>query len=117
MSDSAQEVVLYEGQLASSETLIYTAPADRTVTVKSVTLTNITGSAATARIDRVPAGGSDGTTLEVVNESVAANATVELPPNGQDDLVVLQPGDELYASSGTATAIDISVSGIEDVTL
>ncbi len=100
-------VVLYEGQLPATSTLAYTAPAGRDVVVTGVSLVNITAGAVTARIDRVPAGDTDGTTDEVYNGSIAANATVELA----DDVVTLLPGDTLYVSAGAATSIDCVISG------
>jgi hypothetical protein len=114
MSMPTDPQALYEGQLTTSETSVYTAPAGRVVTIASVDLVNTTSSAATARIDRVPAGSSDGTTKEVFNGSVAANSTVTLPTGlGNEELCVLEAGDRLYVSAGTASAIDITINGIE----
>src|ERR1039458_1539857 len=88
---------LYEGQLPiTTPVLAYTAPPGREVTVTSVSLVNITGTAATARIDRMPSGGTDGTTEEVFNGSVGANATVALPLTGPGPVATLNPGDALY---------------------
>jgi hypothetical protein len=110
----SEGTVLYEGQLTTTSTKVYTAPVGVQVQVSDVQLVNITGTAATARIDRVPAGGTDGTTEEVYNGSVAANATVGLPTAGESIVVALQAGDELYVSSGSATAIDCTISGAEE---
>lgn len=107
----AEGIVLYEGQLTTTSTKVYTAPAGTQVKVVGVQLVNITGTAATARIDRVPSGGTDGTTEEIYNGSVAANATVGLPTAGEGIVVHLQPGDSLWVSSGTATAVDATISG------
>jgi hypothetical protein len=107
----ASDVVLYEGQLTTTPASVYTAPLGEQVKIVAVQLVNITGTAATARIDRVPAGGTDGTTEEVYNGSVAANATVGLPVAGESIVTVLQHGDQLFVSSGTATAIDCTISG------
>jgi hypothetical protein len=111
MTDSEESISLFEGQLTTSLATLYTCPAGFEVDVRSVELVNITGTAATARIDRVPSGGTDGTTLEVVNESVAANATAVLPPGGESTLVTLMPGDVLTGDAGTATAIDCTIGG------
>lgn len=106
--------VLFEGQLTTTSTLVHTVPAGREVRVTEVTLVNITGTAATARIDRVPKGGTDNTTEEIYNASIAANATVQLPLAGANDVVNLRPGDSLWVSSGTATAIDCTINGEGD---
>jgi hypothetical protein len=111
MTMPSDPTVLFEGQLTNAEALIYTAPADRIVNVTIIEAVNITSGAVTVRVDRVPAGGSDGTTKEVVNESVAANTTAFVPSGGEELVVVLEPGDELYASAGSNTAIDLTVSG------
>lgn len=107
-----ESIDLFEGQLSTTIASLYTAPAGYEVDVQAVTLVNITGTAATARLDRVPSGSTDGTTEEVYNESVAANTTVELPTGGESILVTLMPGDTLTGAAGTATAIDCTVSGI-----
>lgn len=111
MSDPQESIALFNGQLTASLVTLYTAPAGFEVDVTAVELVNITSGAVTARIDRVAAGGTDGTTHEVYNGSVAANATVVLPSGGEGILVTLMPGDALTADAGAATSIDISVSG------
>lgn len=111
MPEEQESINLFEGQLTTSLATLYTAPAGYEVDVTAVELTNITGSAATARIDRVPSGGTDGTTKEVVNESIGANTTVGLPSGGEGIVVTLLPGDALTGDAGTATAIDLTISG------
>lgn len=111
MSDPQESIALFNGQLTTSLVTLYTAPAGFEVDVTAIELVNITGSAATARIDRVAAGATDGTTHEIFNASVAANASTVLPTAGESIVATLMPGDSLTADAGTATAIDINVSG------
>jgi hypothetical protein len=106
-----ESATLFEGQLTTTEALAYTAPHGQQVKVTDVQLVNITAGTVTARIDRVPSGGTDATTEEIFNESIAANSTVSLPGADEDGVVDLQPGDQLFVSSGTAAAIDITLSG------
>lgn len=107
----SQTVNVFEGQLTASQVKVYTAPDNGAVKVTSITLTNITAGAVTARIDRVPAGGTDATTEETINQSIAANTTVEITGA---DVISLDSGDQLWASAGSATAIDVTISGILD---
>jgi hypothetical protein len=106
-----QDVNLYEGQLGTSQAKVYTAPDNNAVRVTSIAMTNITGTAATVRIDRVPVGGTDSTSDETINQSIPANSTVTIVGG---NVLSLAAGDMLWASAGTATAIDVTISGTED---
>lgn len=111
--DSQESINLYEGQLAGSLATLYTCPAGFEVDVTAINLVNSSGSTVTAiRLDRVPSGGTDGAGDEIYsNNSLATLVTVELPAAGESIVVTLMPGDKLTGEAGTASAVDVTVSG------
>lgn len=102
----SESVVAYQGQLPATSTLAYTVPAGLQGELTSVQLVNVTATAATARIDRVPSGGTDAATEEIYNGSVAADSTVD----ALSASVALNPGDTLYVSASAAATIDATLS-------
>jgi hypothetical protein len=112
--DPQESINLYEGQLASSLATLYTCPAGYEVDVDAINIVNSSGSTVTGiRLDRVPSGGTDGAGDEIyVNNSLATLTTVTLPPGGESILVTLMPGDKITADCGTASAIDVTISGV-----
>ncbi|MED0686547.1 hypothetical protein [Anoxybacillus ayderensis] len=92
---------LYKGTAGTTSSTAYTVPANTTTIVKNIVLTNKTGSAATATI--TIAG------IEIVNNySVNANDTVVI-----DLSLVMQAAETITVLSGTASAINIYISGLE----
>lgn len=112
--DPQESINLYEGQLPSSLGTLYTAPAGFEVDVDAVNIVNSSGSTVTGiRIDRVPSGGTDGAGDEIYyNNSLATVTTVELPSGGESIIVTLMPGDKLTGIAGTASAVDVTISGV-----
>jgi len=98
-------------QLGTSEVAVYTVPAATSVKVSQGTICNITGSAVTVYLSIVKTGGTvgDGTHRIVSGYSLAANDTLALA-----DYIggaMLGPGDIIAAYAGTATAVDLVITG------
>lgn len=99
---------LYEGQPGTSDTLLYTAPAGAPTVVKSISVTNTTGSAATITL-----GTNSGATLAAANYLLPAYS---VPANG---LLVVEPWEVIAASGtiralqGTSTALTVHINGVE----
>lgn len=109
----SQERRYYEGQMTGSAVKVYTAEPGHTHSLRSIHLTNITSGAVAARVDLVPAGSSDGSTLQLIDRSVAANADIE----ALSEPVEMSDGDMLYVIAGSATSIDVVISGVDDSNL
>lgn len=103
--------VILSQQLATSEAALYTVPAATSVKVAQATLCNITASAVTVYLSIVKTGGTmgDGTHRVIAGYSIAANDTLSLK-----DYVggaMLGPGDFIAGYAGTASAVDIVLTG------
>lgn len=88
------------------------------LTTKKVTVTNVTSSAVTLTVNKVPNGGSAGSTNVLVS-------ALSIPPNtingGVKEIYelenqILAPGDALQFQAGTASALNLSVAGILQTT-
>ncbi|ANB56422.1 hypothetical protein GFC29_3138 [Anoxybacillus sp. B7M1] len=92
---------LYKGTAETSPTTAYTVPANTMTIVKNIVLTNKSASAATATV--VIAG------IEVVNNySIDANDTVVI-----DLSLVMNATETITVQSGTTSAINVYISGVE----
>ena len=100
--------ILYTGQPAATDTLLYTVPASTTTAVRGIHVANTTGTAATI-------------TLGLNSAAALAEANwflpeLSIPPNGTYDwtgLQALEEADTIRALQGTATALTVHISGIE----
>ena len=102
--------VLVSQQLTTSEAAVYTCAASTSVKVAQASLCNITASAVTVFLSIVKTGGTmgDGTHRIISGLTLAANDTLSL------DVIrgaMLGPGDVIAAYAGTATAVDLVISG------
>lgn len=98
-------------EIANTSTLMYTAPSNTTVVVKSATVCETTDAAITLDLWIVESGGSAADANLLYNDlAVSAKATVDL-----SSLVnkVLQAGDMIYAQASTASALSLHLSGSE----
>ena len=102
---------LISQQLATAEAALYTVAAATTVKVAQGSLCNTTASPVTVYLSIVKAGGTmgDGTHRVVSGYSIAANDT--LPLGDYIGGHMLGPGDIIAGYAGTATAVDLVVSG------
>jgi hypothetical protein len=98
---------LYQGQPGTSTATAFTASTTNVI-VKEVVMCNTSSSAATVTVYLVPTG----------NSAAAANAIISsftVQPNAtavQAFSQVMNNGDFLAASQGTASAITVTVSGV-----
>ncbi len=96
-------------QLGTSASTYYNVPSGATSIVKQILLANTTSSDATATIHFVPDGGSLLATNKVFGEiTISANSTQVI-----DLSSVLSGGATIRALAGTASAINIHISGVE----
>lgn len=96
-------------QLTTSASAYYTVPSATTSIVKQILLSNVTASDATATIHFIPDAGSLLPTNKVFGEiTISANSTQVI-----DLSSVLPTGSQISALSGTASAINIHISGVE----
>jgi len=95
-------------QLSTSGTsALYTCPASTSVIIKSIIATNTTASNATLNFSIVNTVSAS--SALIFGLTIGANSVLTM-----DNLsVVLQAGESFYASSGTASAITLTVSGVE----
>lgn len=103
--------VIVSQQLGTSDAAVYTVPASTSVKVAQASLCNTTGTAVTVYLSLVQTGGTvgDGTHRVISGYSLAANDT--LPLNGYIGGAMLGPGDKIAGYAGTATAVDLVITG------
>lgn len=96
-------------QLGTSASTVYTVGSGITATVKQILASNTTANSATVSIHLVPSAGS-ATTSNLIFAAipVPGNSTLVL-----DLSQVMNAGDTLQAFAGTATSINLTVSGYE----
>lgn len=106
--------VLYSGQLANTtDNSLYSPAAGKSAVIKHATVCNTTGGAVTVTVRVVPSGGSaDGTHVILSGYSLAAGDT--LPLSDYLEGCCLAPGDSIHAQAGTANAVDVVISGVEN---
>jgi hypothetical protein len=110
-ASSISPQIIVSQQLGTSDAAVYTVPAATSVKVAQATLCNTTGSAVTVNLSLVQTGGTlgDGTHRVIAGYTLAANDT--LPLRDYIGGAMLGPGDRIAAFAGTATAVDIVVTG------
>jgi len=94
---------LYKGTLGTSSATLYTVPASTATIVKEITICNKTATDATATIM------FDGANI-VCGKTVTKNDTYIIELHS-----ILETGKIIAGLAGTASAIDIYISGIEVV--
>lgn len=99
---------MYVGQPGTSDTLLYTAPAGGAI-IKSILVTNTTGSAATISIGW-PAGASgvDAAEAALSAKSVPANDYIQIETSH-----ILGNGETIRGLQGTGSALTVHISGVE----
>lgn len=96
-------------QLAASDATIYTVPTQSTTVISRAVFTNTTGSAATITVGITTGGALSAAQTMISDFSIAAGAAyvaVELAS------AVIPAGSVIRASSGTASAITVEISGV-----
>jgi hypothetical protein len=99
---------LYTGQPGTTDTLLYTAPAGKPTVIRNIHVANTTGAPATITLG-LNAGGA----LAAANHfytavSVAANSFLDWA-----GWQVVKGGGTIRALQGTASALTVSISGVE----
>lgn len=105
MPDVAKK--MYEGQPSTTDTLLYTAVAAGAI-VRAIHVANTTGAAATITI-----GLNAGAALAAANHFVSA---VSIPANSTYDwsgFQVLDASATIRGLQGTASALTVTISGVE----
>lgn len=98
-----------DGQVANSQTAIYTVPASTVAYVKQVAFFN-TNAATQTLIVWIKRSGQ--TARKIRQFTVAENESVDLLDDG--DTFQLSTGDAIQASTTTTTAVDYTVMGVEE---
>lgn len=101
---------LYRGQPAAAVGILYTTPAGQKTLVRTIAVTNTTAAVATLTLHLVDNGGAPS----------AANALVYALPVQPNSIVVIEvkqvlsAGDTIRGLQGTAAALTIHISGVEN---
>jgi hypothetical protein len=103
--------VIVSQQMGTSDATIYAVPAGMSVKVTQATLCNTTASPVTVYLSLVQTGGTvgDGTHRVISGYTLAANDS--LPLKDYIGGAMLGPGDKIAGYAGTATAVDLVVTG------
>lgn len=100
---------LGQTQPGTSFATIYTAPASTKTIVKEIVVCNVTGSPVTFDLALVPNAGSAGVTNQIIaGHTIPANTTVTYTY-----AQVIPTGAFISAKAGTASAITVTISGVE----
>jgi hypothetical protein len=107
---SISPVVVNSAQLSTSEAALYTVPAATSVKIASASICNITGSTVNVWLSIIKSGGTmgDGTHRVLNNYPLQANDTLDLTMVRG---AMLGPGDFIAGYAGSATAIDLVLTG------
>ena len=97
---------LADGQLASTQTTIYTTPASTTTYLKTVTLSNTGAAANTCQLWLLPSGG---TARRLAYVTLQANETFTL-----DSPLVMDTADALQGQATSASEVDYTMHGVEE---
>lgn len=93
----------------TADTTVYTTPAATTAIVKQILVANVTASTATLDLSLVPSGGTVGDSNRIIkSQSFPAHSTTSI-----DLAQVLAAGDFISLKQGTASALTITISGLE----
>lgn len=96
-------------QLTTGAVTYITGVAGSQTIIKRVVFSNVTATAATITVWRVPTGGTAGATNQIISvQSVAANSTYLAPELAN---MVLNGGDVIQALASVAATVDIFGSG------
>lgn len=100
--------VLADGQLATTKTQLYTAPADTVAYVKRMSIFN-TNAAQQTIVVYINASGTSRKWRRYVLEQ---NESADLLDAG--DSLILEAADKIEAETTTATAVDFFIMGVEE---
>lgn len=102
--------VLVSQQLGVADAALYTVAAGQSVKVAHGVLCNVTGSAVTVYLSVIKSGGAVDSTHRVISGySLAANDSLALSTYLAG--AMLGPGDVIAGYAGTASAVDLVITG------
>lgn len=107
-------------QLTASSAVYYTVPINTTTTVKQIILTNTTATARTVTVRLKPLNVTEASTHDILSSmSIAAYETIafncSLVMNNNGSTANATNSDQLTALCSAATAVNITVVGIEEI--
>lgn len=103
--------VLYRGQPGTTESTLYTVPASTTTVITGIVLANTTATDATVSLSVVPSGGTAGAANRIL-EGVTVSAKSSFFIDGLS--LPMATGDFISGLQGTAGAITVTISGVEE---
>jgi hypothetical protein len=96
----------------TTDSPVYTVPANSAVAIKAGSIANVSGAAVTVGVSLVPAGGAAGDGHhKVIPDTYSLAAGDELPLVDWLAGHVLGAGDSIAIHAGTANALDVVISG------
>lgn len=98
--------VVYEGQLATTKTVLYTVPEDNVAYIKQISIYNTNAATQTVKFYVKP--GSTSRTWR--RYSLAVDESAELLD--QHQVLVLEAGDQIEAETTTASAVDCFIIAV-----
>jgi len=110
MTTTVSPAVLQAGiQITTTAVAYVTGAANSQTIIKRAVFSNVTGSAVTITVYRVPSGGAIASTNMIIDGRSIAGLGTDLTPELAN--MVLNAGDMIWAKSDTATAVNLFVSG------
>ena len=101
----------YTGQLGTSATLLYTAPANTRAMVSKCIVANDTTTVPTFTFYKVPSGGSAGVTNLVVNGRSLGDSKSDIVSELEG--AYLDPGDMIYGLASVASQVTCHLDVLE----
>lgn len=103
--------ILSSSQLASGDSTIYTVAANKAAKISTLSLCNVSASPVVVSVALIPSGGSiDGTHRVVSGYTLQPGDTL---PVEYLEGAWLGDGDKIVVSSGTSSAVDCVLTGLE----
>lgn len=110
LASLTQALLVSQQITATTETTVYTVPANKAVKLAQGSLCNTTGAPVTVSLSLIPSGGTaDGTHRVIAGYTLAANDT--LPLGDYLGGHMLGSGDFISVFAGTANAVVVVISG------
>lgn len=96
---------LYQGQVPSGVTLLYTVPSGATAIVKSIRAVNTTASGVTIKFWN---GGTTNANVILPAITIDAGGFADF-----DGTITMAASDTIYGQAGSSTSITVSIYGLE----
>lgn len=106
MAGDFTPTVVYEGQLAITKTVLYTVPEDVNAYIKQISIYNTNAAAQTVKFYVKPGATSRTWRRYVLNLDESAELL------DQNQVLLLQAGDQIEAETTTASAVDCFITAV-----